>query len=405
MNYIDKARKLDEVRYAIRGPLLQEANRMEAQGQKILKLNIGNPYPFGLEAPDYIIDTLVKNIRASQGYLDSKGLLASRQAVAEYCRKKNFPNVDVDDIYLGNGGSEMIIMAMQALLNPKDQVLVPSPGYPLWSAAVHLSDGVAVPYVCDEQADWNPDLDDIRKKITHRTRAIVVINPNNPTGALYDKDVLQGIVDIAREYNLVIFCDEIYDRLVMDGLTHTSIASLAPDLFVVTMNGLSKSHLVCGFRVGWMVLSGDNSKAKDYIDGLTLMASMRLCSNAPAQFIIPAALADMESPKKLMSPGGRMYEQRECVCNILAEIPGISFVRPKAAFYIFPKLDKKRFNIKSDTQFALDLLKAKNVLVVEGSGFDWPGQDHFRIVCLADVPMLSDALGRIKDFLADYRQA
>jgi len=357
-----------------------------------------------MEAPDYILDTVVNNVRKAQGYLESKGLVDSRQAIVEYCKKKNFPNVTIDDVYIGNGCSELIIFAMESLLNEGDQVLVPSPGYPLWTAAVHLSDGVSVPYLCDESADWNPDLNDIKKKITDRTRAIVIVNPNNPTGAVYDKDVLQGIVDIAREHKLIIFCDEIYDRLLMEGVEHTSIASLAPDLLVVTMNGLSKSHLVCGFRVGWMVISGDKSGAKDYIEGLTLMSSMRLCSNALAQFIIPAALNDSESPYALMHEGGRMYAQWECVNRELSNIPGLSYVKPKAAFYVFPKLDKKRFNITDDVQFTLDLLKAKKVLVVEGSGFDWMDHDHFRIVCMANEEMLTDGISRIRDFLVDYRQ-
>ncbi|MEG1500417.1 MAG: pyridoxal phosphate-dependent aminotransferase, partial [Clostridiales bacterium] len=395
---------LDDVNYEIRGPILQEANRMMSKGIDVLKLNIGNPYAFGFQAPDEVIHDMIYNIRDGQGYSDSKGLFSARKAIMQYCQLKKIPNVSIDDIFVGNGVSEMIMMAMQALLNHKDEILVPMPDYPLWTAAVSLSDGVPVHYQCDEEAEWYPDIDDIRKKITHRTRGIVIINPNNPTGALYPKEVLEQIVEVARESNLIIFCDEIYDHLVMDGAEHTSIATLAPDLLVVTFNGLSKSHRIAGFRSGWMIFSCNKRHAQGYMDGVNLLASMRLCANVPAQFVIQTALGGYQSSSELVCPGGRIYEQRECICNALAEIPGISFVKPKASFYIFPKLDVKKFNIKSDEKFALDFLRSKNILVVQGSGFNWPNNDHFRIVYLARTVELDIAMKKLGDFLSTYQQ-
>ncbi len=404
MRTFEKSSKLDHVSYDIRGPVVAQAAAMEAQGEKVLKLNIGNPYPFGFSAPKAVLDEMVDRIQSSQGYSDSKGLSEAREAILSYCKKKNLPNVGCEDIYTGNGVSELISIAMQALLNDGDEILIPAPDYSLWTASATLSGGNVVHYICDEKSDWYPDLDDIRRKITDKTKAIVVINPNNPTGALYPREVLEQIVQVAREHELIIFCDEIYDRLVMDGLEHVSIASLAPDLFCVTFNGLSKSHMVAGFRLGWMVLSGNKEIAKDYIDGLVLLSSMRLCSNVPAQSVVKTALDCIDSTKEYLCPGGRIYEQRECIYNALKAIPGISVVKPKAAFYIFPKLDTERFHITDDEQFALDLLREKKVLIVNGSGFNWPNPDHFRIVYLPDVELLKTATDRLADFLSTYRQ-
>ena len=404
MRTFEKSSKLDHVSYDIRGPVVAQAAAMEAQGEKVLKLNIGNPYPFGFSAPKAVLDEMVDRIQSSQGYSDSKGLSEAREAILSYCKKKNLPNVGCEDIYTGNGVSELISIAMQALLNDGDEILIPAPDYSLWTASATLSGGNVVHYICDEKSDWYPDLDDIRRKITDKTKAIVVINPNNPTGALYPREVLEQIVQVAREHELIIFCDEIYDRLVMDGLEHVSIASLAPDLFCVTFNGLSKSHMVAGFRLGWMVLSGNKEIAKDYIDGLVLLSSMRLCSNVPAQSVVKTALDCIDSTKEYLCPGGRIYEQRECIYNALKAIPGISVVKPKAAFYIFPKLDTERFHITDDEQFALDLLREKKILIVSGSGFNWPNPDHFRIVYLPDVELLKTATDRLADFLSTYRQ-
>ena len=404
MRTFEKSSKLDHVSYDIRGPVVAQAAAMEAQGEKVLKLNIGNPYPFGFSAPKAVLDEMVDRIQSSQGYSDSKGLSEAREAILSYCKKKNLPNVGCEDIYTGNGVSELISIAMQALLNDGDEILIPAPDYSLWTASATLSGGNVVHYICDEKSDWYPDLDDIRRKITDKTKAIVVINPNNPTGALYPREVLEQIVQVAREHELIIFCDEIYDRLVMDGLEHVSIASLAPDLFCVTFNGLSKSHMVAGFRLGWMVLSGNKEIAKAYIDGLVLLSSMRLCSNVPAQSVVKTALDCIDSTKEYLCPGGRIYEQRECIYNALKAIPGISVVKPKAAFYIFPKLDTERFHITDDEQFALDLLREKKVLIVNGSGFNWPNPDHFRIVYLPDVELLKTATDRLADFLSTYRQ-
>ncbi|MCL2568018.1 MAG: pyridoxal phosphate-dependent aminotransferase [Oscillospiraceae bacterium] len=404
MPMIKKSSKLEHVGYDIRGPVLDLANEMAAEGIEILKLNTGNPAPFGFDAPDSMIHQLIHDIRPSQGYSESKGILPARQAIADYCTKKGMVDVTPNDIYTGNGVSELILLCMQAFVEPGDEILVPAPDYPLWTAAITLCGGKAVYYVCDEQSEWNPDPVDIAAKVTPRTRAIVVINPNNPTGTLYSKDILLQIADIARKHNLVLFSDEIYDRLVMDGHIHHSIAALAPDVFTVTFNGLSKSHLIAGFRAGWISLSGDRAKAKDYLQGINMLASMRLCSNVLAQSVIPVALADEETPASLVRPGGRIYEQREFIWNAVNNIPGLSVVKPKAAFYLFPKIDAKRFNITSDEQFAVDFLREKHVLLTHGSGFHWPEPNHFRIVYLPEMNVLEQLAKRLTDFLTTYRQ-
>ena len=399
-----KSHKLDYVSYDVRGPVLAEADRMQAEGAQILKLNIGNPAPFGLMAPDEIIHDMIMNIPEAEGYSDSKGLFSARKAIMQYHQLKGLPNLDINHIYTGNGASEMISMSMQGLVDSGDEILVPSPDYPLWTACVTLAGGTAVHYICDEKSEWNPDIEDIKSKITDRTKAIVIINPNNPTGALYPKEILQQIVDIAREHELIIFSDEIYDRLVMDGRKHVSIAALAPDVFCVTLNGLSKSHRVAGFRVGWMVLSGRKDHVQGYIEGLNMLSSMRLCSNVPAQTIVQTALGGYQSSEELLVPGGRIYEQREVIDKLVNEIPGLSEVRPKAAFYTFPKLDVKKFNITDDEKFCMDLLHEKKVLLIPGKGFHWTAPDHFRIVYLPRVEVLTDAMHKIGEFLDGYRQ-
>ena len=404
MRTFEKSTKLNNVSYDIRGPVMDEANAMEAMGTRILKLNIGNPAPFRFEAPDEMIRDMIYNLRDTEGYSSSKGLFSARKAIMQYCQLKNIPNVDIDDIYTGNGVSELIAMAMQGLLNTGDEILVPSPDYPLWTASITLAGGTAVHYHCDEQAEWYPDIDDIKSKVTSRTKGIVVINPNNPTGALYPREVLQDIVDVARENELIIFADEIYDRLVMDGLKHTAISSLCPDLFCVNLNGLSKSHRVAGWRCGWMCLSGDKSKVRGYIEGLNMLSSMRLCSNVPGQSIIQTAMGGIQSADELLMPGGRIYEQREVIYNMLNDIPGVSVVKPKAAFYIFPKLDIEKFNIHDDEQFALDFLRKKKILVTHGRGFHWDHHDHFRIVYLPEKEQLEYACKELADFLSTYHQ-
>ncbi len=404
MRYFEKSKKLNNVCYDIRGPVVEEANRMESNGIDILKLNIGNPALFGLTAPDEIVVDMIYNLRTSEGYSDSKGLFSARKAIMQYCQLKNIPNVGINDIYTGNGVSELITMSMQGLLDSGDEILVPMPDYPLWTASVNLAGGTAVHYLCDEKADWNPDIDDIKKKITPNTKGIVVINPNNPTGALYSKDILEQIVQVARENGLILFADEIYDRLVFDGEEHIALASLAPDLLTVSFNGLSKSHKVAGYRCGWMCLAGDKSRAKGYIEGLNLLSSMRLCSNVPGQSIIQTALGGTQSGDILLSPGGRLYEQREYIYNALNEIDGISAIKPKAAFYIFPKIDTKKFNITNDANFALDLLREKKILVTYGTGFNWQQPNHFRIVYLPDIRILEDAVAKLSDFLLNYSQ-
>ena len=404
MKTFNKSTKLDNVCYDIRGPVMDEAVRMESEGQRILKLNIGNPAPFGFTAPDEVIRDMMYNLRECEGYSDSKGMFSARKSIMQYCQLKGVKGVDIGDIYLGNGVSELITMAMQGLLDNGDEILVPSPDYPLWTASVTLAGGNAVHYMCDEQNEWNPDIEDIKKKITPKTKGIVIINPNNPTGALYSDEILKEIVEIARQNELILFADEIYDRLVMDGLTHTALASLAPDVPCISFNGLSKSHRVAGFRVGWMVISGDKKKIKGYIEGLNLLSSMRLCSNVPAQSIVQTALGGVQSIDELLLPGGRIYEQREFVYNALCEIDGISVVKPKAAFYIFPKLDAKKFNLHDDEKLVLDFLKAKKVLLMHGKGFNYPTPDHIRIVYLPRRRVLGEAIDAFKDFLSDYRQ-
>ena len=404
MRIFEKAHKLENVLYDVRGPVVDEAARLEEQGKKILKLNIGNPAPFGFSTPEEVIQDIRENIPASQGYSDSRGIFSARKAIMQYAQLKNIPNVTMKDVFTGNGASELIQLALNALLNTGDEVLVPSPDYPLWTACTNLAGGTAVHYICDEQSDWNPDIADIESKITPKTKAIVVINPNNPTGALYPKEILEKIVDIARKNELIIFSDEMYDRLVMDGLEHISTASLAPDLFCVTFNGLSKSHMVCGFRVGWMILSGNKDIAKDYIAGINMLSNMRLCSNVPGQSVIQTALGGYQSVNEYIIPGGRVYEQREFIYKAVNDIPGLSAVKPKAAFYIFPKVDVKKFNILDDQQFALDFLREKRVLFVPGSGFNWKQPDHFRLVYLPRVEVLSEAMEKLGDFLKTYRQ-
>ncbi len=404
MREFKKSTKLDNVLYDVRGPVVDEAARMEENGTNVLKLNIGNPAPFGFRTPDEIVYDMQRQLADCEGYSNAKGLFSARKAIMQYAQLKNIPNVSVEDIYTGNGVSELINLCMSALLDNGDEVLVPSPDYPLWTACVTLAGGTAVHYVCDEQSEWYPDIDDIRKKVNSNTKAIVIINPNNPTGALYPKEVLEQIVEVARENQLIIFSDEIYDRLVMDDEEHVSIASLAPDLFCVTFSGLSKSHMIAGYRIGWMVLSGNKDLARDYIEGLNMLSNMRLCSNVPAQSIVQTALGGYQSVEKYIVPGGRVYEQREYIYNALNDIPGISAVKPKAAFYIFPKIDTKKFNIVDDEKFALDLLREKKILIIHGGGFNWHEPDHFRVVYLPRIEVLKDAMESLSDFLMHYRQ-
>ena len=404
MREFKKSSKLDNVLYDVRGPVVDEAARMEENGTNVLKLNIGNPAPFGFRTPDEVIYDMSRQLTECEGYSNSKGLFSARKAIMQYAQLKKLPNVSVEDIYTGNGVSELINLSMSALLDNSDEVLVPAPDYPLWTACVTLAGGTAVHYICDEQSEWYPDIEDIKKKITDKTKAIVIINPNNPTGALYPREVLQQIVDVAREHQLIIFSDEIYDRLVMDDLEHVSIASLAPDLFCVTFSGLSKSHMIAGYRIGWMVLSGNKALGKDYIEGINMLSNMRLCSNVPAQSIVQTALGGYQSVGEYIVPGGRIYEQREYIYKALNDIPGISAVKPKAAFYIFPKIDTQKFNIVNDEQFALDLLREKKILIIHGGGFNWDKPDHFRVVYLPRIEVISDAMEKLADFLSTYKQ-
>jgi len=402
---IKKSSKLDNVLYDIRGPVLDEAMRLETEGHQILKLNTGNPAPFGLFAPDEIVRDMMANLTGStQGYSDSKGLFPARKAIMQYCQQKNIRGVDVDDIFISNGASEAIQMAMQALLDNGDQILVPSPDYPLWTASVNLSGGTAVHYLCDEESNWYPDIEDIRKKINDRTRGIVVINPNNPTGALYPVEILRQIVELAREHGLIVFSDEIYDKILYDNAEHVSTASLADDVLFVTFNGLSKAYRVAGYRVGWMVVSGNKALASDYMGGLTMLASMRLCSNVPGQSIIQTALGGYQSINDLTKPGGRLYVQRAICHEMINSIEGLSCTKPQAAFYCFPKIDMKRFGISDDETFVFDLLRSQRILLVHGTGFNWPNHDHFRIVYLPRADELRDAMNRIAVFLSNYRQ-
>jgi len=403
---VAKSSKLANVGYDIRGPVLDKARQMEEEGHRILKLNIGNVAAFGLLPPDEIVQDMIHNLPSSEaaGYTDSKGLFAPRKAVVHYTQEKRIAGVSVDDVYLGNGASELIAIAMNALLDAGDEVLIPSPDYPLHTAVATLAGGTAVHYRCDEGAGWLPDLDDIRSKVTPRTKAIVVINPNNPTGALYPDDLLVGLVEIARQHELIVFADEIYDKTLYDGHTHTSIASLADDVLFVTFNGLSKNYRSCGFRSGWMVVSGDKRRARDYIEGLNMLASMRLCANTPGQLAIQTALGGYQSIKDLVAPHGRLARQRDTAHELLAQIPGVSVVKPKAALYMFPRLDPKLYPIADDQQFAYELLAEEKVLIVQGSGFNWPGTDHFRMVFLPTVDDLTEAVARIERFLAHYRK-
>ncbi len=404
MREFSKSSKLHGVGYDVRGPVVEEAARMEQMGTHVLKLNIGNPAPFGFRTPDEVVYDMSRQLTECEGYSPSKGLYSARKAIMQYAQTRHLPNVDIEHIYTGNGVSELINLCLQALLDDGDEILIPAPDSPLWTACATLAGGHPVHYICDEEAGWLPDMDDMRAKVSERTKAIVIINPNNPTGALYPKELLEEIVELAREKELIIFSDEIYDRLVMDGAEFTSIASLAPDLFCVTFSGLSKSHMIAGYRVGWMVLSGNLDAGRGYIEGLDMLSNMRLCSNVPAQSIIQTALWGHQSVKDYVVPGGRVLEQRDFIYNSLKDIDGISVVKPKAAFYIFPKLDVKKFNITDDVQFALDLLKEKKVLVVQGTGFNWPAPDHFRIVYLPRIDILHEAVSKIADFLDGYRQ-
>ncbi len=404
MKPIAKSGKLANVCYDIRGPVLDKARQMQEEGHKIIQLNIGNIAAFGLEPPDEIVQDMIRNLPQSAGYTDSKGLFAPRKAVVHYTQEKHIAGVTVDDVYLGNGASELITMSMNALLNDGDEVLVPAPDYPLWTASVALSGGTPVHYLCDEQSDWMPDIADIKRKITPHTRAIVVINPNNPTGALYSDDLLLQIVEFARQHQLIVFADEIYDKTLYDGHTHTSIASLADDVLFITFNGLSKNYRSCGYRAGWMVVSGEKRHARDYIEGLNMLSSMRLCSNTPGQLAIQTALGGYQSIKDLVAPGGRLCRQRDLAYQLLSQIPGVSVVKPKAALYMFPRLDPKVYPIADDQQFAYELLAEEKVLIVQGTGFNWIHPDHFRLVFLPNSDDLTEAIGRIARFLDHYRK-
>jgi len=405
MREILKSNKMNDILYEIRGPLLKEAKRLEEEGYSVIKLHSGNPPAFGINAPDEIIHDVVLNVRLAQAYGDSKGLFAARKAIMQQCQIKGIEDVEIEDIYVGNGVSEMIMMAMQALLNDGDEMLVPSPDYPLWTAAVSLSGGKAVHYVCDEESDWNPDLKDMESKIGPKTRGIVVINPNNPTGAVYSKETLVRIVEMAERHDLIIFTDEIYDQILYDDAEHIPLASLSKEVLFVTFNGLSKSHRIPGLRAGWMIVSGKKALAQDYItEGLDLLSNMRMCGNMVAQFTIQTALGGYQSLKALISPGGRLYEQRKVAYDCFRSIPGITCVKPKGALYLFPKIDTKRYNIIDDQRFLLDFLLEKKVLMVQGTGFNWPTPDHFRVVFLPTVDEIRSVCQRMADFLKEYRQ-
>jgi alanine-synthesizing transaminase len=394
-----KASRLDHVCYDIRGPVMKRAKVLEDSGHPIIKLNIGNVAAFGLTPPEEVIQDVVRNLHSAAGYIDSKGLFQARKAIMQYAQTKQIPDVSVDDIYIGNGVSELIVMAMSAMLNAGDEVLVPAPDYPLWTASVTLAGGNAVHYLCDEQADWMPDIDDIERKITKQTKALVIINPNNPTGAVYPDECLLQIVNLARKYGLMILADEIYDKILYDGTSHTSIASLAPDVFCLTFNGLSKNYRACGYRSGWMIVSGNKKIAQDYLDGLDMLASMRLCANVPTQFAIQTALGGTQSIDALVQAGGRLYRQRNLAYDMITSIPGVSCVKPKGAMYLFPKLDSRRFRIENDEKFVLNLLEEERVLLVQGTGFHWINHDHFRLVFLPHEDDLKEAIERIARFL------
>ncbi len=404
MREFKKSSKLDHVLYDVRGPVVDEAARMEAEGERILKLNIGNPAPFGFRTPDEVVKDMRQQLTDCEGYSDSRGLFSARKAIMQYAQVKGLPNVQMEHIYTGNGVSELIQLSMHALLDDGDEILIPSPDYPLWTACATLAGGRPVHYLCDEQAEWYPDIDDMESKITDRTKALVIINPNNPTGAVYPREVLEQIVEVARRHQLMIFSDEIYDRLCMDGVEHVSIASLAPDLPCVTFSGLSKSHMIAGYRIGWMILSGNIRCMRDFLLGVNMLSNMRLCSNVPAQSIVQTALGGYQSVETYVRPGGRVYDQRDFVYRALNEIDGITAVKPKAAFYIFPKIDVKKFNIHDDEQFALDLLHEKKILVTRGGGFNWEQPDHFRVVYLPRIDVLAECMDDLADFLSTYHQ-
>ncbi|EAT13643.1 pyridoxal phosphate-dependent aminotransferase [Bermanella marisrubri] len=404
MHEFHKSNKLANVLYDIRGPVLTAAKRMEEEGHRILKLNIGNPAPFELNAPDEIIQDVIHELPNAEGYSDSKGIYSARKAVMQYSQQKGIDGVEIDDIYLGNGVSELIVMALQALINNGDEVLIPAPDYPLWTGAVSLAGGTPRHYICDEQSNWYPDLDDIRAKVTPQTKAMVIINPNNPTGALYPKEVLEGMIEIARENNLVVFSDEIYDKIIFDEVEHTSTASLADDLLFITFNGLSKTYRLAGFRSGWLIVSGAKHKAKDYMEGLDMLANMRLCANVPAQYAIQTALGGYQSINDLIKPGGRIYEQRMTAHNMINDIPGLSCTLPQGALYSFIKMDQKRFNIKNDEKMVLDLLEQQKILIVHGRAFNWPEPDHFRLVFLPRVEDLEQAIEKMGHFFERYSQ-
>ena len=404
MRLIQKSKKLDNICYEIRGPVPERARQLEEEGHKIIKLNIGNLATFNFEPPDEIVRDMILNMPHAAGYTDSKGMFAPRKAIMHYTQSKQIRGVTIDDIYLGNGVSELIVMAMSALLNSGDEVLVPAPDYPLWTAAVSLSSGTPVHYICDESADWMPDIEDIKRKITPNTRAIVIINPNNPTGALYPKELLEQIIELARVHELTIYADEIYDKTLYDDATHVSIASLADDVLCVTFNGLSKNYRSCGYRAGWMVVSGDKRHAKDYIEGLNMLASMRLCANTPGQFAIQTALGGHQSIGELVGPGGRLLKQRDLAHQLLTDIPGVTCVKPRAALYMFPRLDPVMYPITNDQDFAYQLLDQEKVLIVQGTGFNWGSHDHFRLVFLPNSDQLTDAIGRLARFLDGYRK-
>jgi alanine-synthesizing transaminase len=401
---IQKSAKLANVCYDIRGPVLARARQMEEEGHRITKLNIGNPAPFGFLAPDELVQDVIRNLPDASGYCDAKGLFAARKAVMHYTQQKHVRGVQIEDIYIGNGVSELIVMTLQALLNNGDEVLIPAPDYPLWTAAVSLSGGTPRHYCCDEQSDWLPDLDDVRGKITPRTRALVVINPNNPTGALYPVEMLLELVEIARQHHLILYADEIYDKVLYDGAQHTSLAALAEDVLCLTFNGLSKNYRACGYRAGWLVVSGDKSHAQDYIEGLTILASMRLCANVPAQYAIQTALGGYQSIDDLVLPTGRLGKQRDLAFELITALPGVSCIKPRAALYLFPRLDPRIYPIVDDQQFVLDLLLEEKVLLVQGTGFNWPHPDHLRIVFLPHEDDLTDAIGRLAHFLERYRK-
>ncbi|MDN5893715.1 MAG: pyridoxal phosphate-dependent aminotransferase [Nocardioides sp.] len=404
MRQIKQSKKLKNVRYDVRGPILEEAQRLEAQGHRILKLNIGNPAPFGFEAPEAVVADMVHHLPDAQGYSDSRGIWSARTAVAQYYQSRGLQEAHVDDVFIGNGVSELISMVLQTFVDDGNEILVPAPDYPLWTGAVSLSGGTPVHYLCDEENGWNPDLEDIESKITENTHAIVIINPNNPTGAVYSEDTVKAMVDIARRHDLVIFSDEIYEKILFNGATHLHTAAYTDDdVLCLTFSGLSKAYRVCGYRAGWLMVSGPKHLARDFLEGLTLVANMRMCANVPGQHAIQTALGGYQSVEEFIGPGGRFFEQSMLAHRMLNDIPGVSSVEPKGALYCFPKLDPEVYPIKDDQQFVIDLLRAKHILVTHGSGFNWPRPDHFRLVTLPDVHMLEEAIGRIAEFLAEVR--